>query len=103
MSDSRNQLPAWLGLDNEGREYLIGAATSLMIRTKDWKYIEPNNGNAYQKLTNIEMGNSPEDQLYHLRYDRGEYDNVAEKNQLKVRFFKQILEEEKSKGVGLDL
>lgn len=103
LSDSRNQLPAWLGLDNEGREYLIGAATSLMIRTKDWKYIEPNNGNAYQKLTNIEMGNSPEDQLYHLRYDRGEYDNVAEKNQLKVRFFKQILEEEKSKGVGLDL
>ncbi|SDZ76915.1 Arylsulfatase A [Porphyromonadaceae bacterium KH3R12] len=103
LSDSRNQLPAWLGLDNEGREYLIGAATSLMIRTKDWKYIEPNKGRQYNMLTDTEMGNSPEDQLYHLRYDRGEYDNIAEKNRLKVRFFKQILEEEKSKGVGLNL
>jgi len=103
LSDSRNQLPAWLGLDNEGREYLIGAGTSLMIRTKDWKYIEPNKGRQYNMLTDTEMGNSPEDQLYHLRYDRGEYDNVAEKNRLKVRFFKQILEEEKSKGVGLNL
>lgn len=103
LSDSRNQLPAWLGLDNEGREYVIGAANSLTIRTRDWKYIEPNNGSAYQRLTNTEMGNSPEDQLYHLRYDRGEYDNVAEKNRLKVRFFKQVLEEEKSKGVGLNL
>jgi hypothetical protein len=34
---------------------------------------------------------------------RGEYDNVAEKNHLKVRFFKQIFEEEKSKGVNIDL
>ena len=103
LSDSRNQLPAWLGLDNNGREYLIGAGNSLMIRTKDWKYIEPNKGNAYQRLTNIEMGNNPQDQLYHLRYDRGEYDNVAEKNPLKVRFLKQILEEEKSKGIGMEL
>lgn len=103
LSDSKNQLPAWLGLDNEGREYLIAAGTSLMIRTKDWTYIEPNNGNAYQKLTNTEMGNSPADQLYNLRYDRGEYDNVADKNHLMVRFLRQILEEEKSKGIGMDL
>jgi len=103
LSDSRNQLPAWLGLDIEGREYLIGTGTSLSISTKDWKYIEPNNSSAYQRLTNIEMGNNPKDQLYHLRYDRGEYDNVAEKNPLKVRFLKQILEEEKSKGIGMEL
>lgn len=99
LSDSKNQLPAWLGRDNEGREYLIGAGTSLMIRTREWKYIEPNNGSAYHRLTNTETGNSPEDQLYNLRYDRGEYDNVAGKNPLQVRFLKQILQEEKSKGV----
>ncbi len=103
LSDSKDQLSAWLGLDSQGREYVVGAGTSLMIRTKDWKYIEPNNGRRYNRLTNTEMGNSPEDQLYHLRYDRGEYDNMAEKNQLKVRFFRQILEEEKSKGIGMDL
>jgi hypothetical protein len=38
-----------------------------------------------------------------MRSDRGEYDNVAEKNKLMVRFLKQLLEEEKSKGTGLDL
>ncbi|MFV0390997.1 MAG: sulfatase family protein [Paludibacteraceae bacterium] len=103
LCDSRNQLPAWLGLDDEGREYVVGAGSSLMIRTKEWKYIEPNKGSSYSKYTNTEMGNSPEDQLYHLLYDRGEYDNVAGENHLKVRFFKQILEDEKRKGVGMEL
>ncbi|MEA4915985.1 arylsulfatase [Proteiniphilum sp.] len=103
LSDSKNQLSAWLGEDNEGKEYLIGAGNSLMIQTKEWKYIEPNNGGAYQKLTDIETGNSPKEQLYHLLYDRSEYDNVAGKNPLMVRFLKQILDEEKSKGVRMDL
>lgn len=103
MGDSQNQLSAWLGNDDEGREYLIGAGSSLMVKTKEWKYIEPNNGIAYQILTNIELGNSPDDQLYHLLFDRGEYDNVAEKNPSMVKFFKHILDEEKRKGIGMDL
>lgn len=101
--DSRNQLPAWLGIDPLGREYVIGAATSLTILTRDWKYIEPNNGRPYNKLTNTELGNRPVDQLYDMRSDRGEYDNVAEQNRLMVRFLRQLLEEEKSKGIGLEL
>lgn len=101
--DSRNELSAWLGNDPEGRDYLIGAASSLTILTRDWKYIEPGNGRPYNKLTNTELGNRPVDQLYDMRSDRGEYDNVAEQNSLMVRFLKQLLEEEKSKGVGLDL
>ncbi|MEA5045560.1 hypothetical protein SDC9_147219 [bioreactor metagenome] len=43
LSDGRINFPLWIGLDNEEREHLIGAGTSLMIRTKEWKYIEPNN------------------------------------------------------------
>jgi hypothetical protein len=36
-------------------------------------------------------------------HDRGEYDNVATENPLIVRFLKEILREEKSKGIGLSL
>jgi hypothetical protein len=49
------------------------------------------------------MGNREADQLYDMRSDRGEYDNMAAKNKLMLRFMKQILEEEKSKGIRQDL
>lgn len=101
--DSRNQLPAWLGIDPDGRDYVIGAASSLTVLTRDWKYIEPSNASPYNRLTNTELGNSQADQLYDMRSDRGEYDNMAKKNKLMLRFMKQILEEEKSKGMGLNL
>lgn len=101
--DSRDQLPAWLGIDPDGRDYVVGTASSLTILTRDWKYIEPNNGSAYNRLTNTELGNRQADQLYDMRYDRGEYDNVANKNGLILRFMKQIMEEEKSKGIGMEL
>lgn len=101
--DSQDQLSAWLGIDPKGRDYVIGAASSLTILTRDSKYIEPNNGNPYNRLTNTELGNKQVDQLYDMRSDRGEYDNVAEKNKLMVRFLKQLLDEEKSKETGLDL
>lgn len=103
LVDSRKELKTWLGKDLIGRNYLIGSANSLMILTKEWKYIEPSNASPYQALTNIELGNSPKDQLYNMKIDRGEYDNVAEENPLMVRFLKEILEEEKAKGIGMDL
>jgi hypothetical protein len=49
------------------------------------------------------LGLNPEEQLYNITIDRGEYDNVADENPLIVRFLKQILEEEKQKGIGLEL
>jgi len=101
--DSKDQLQTWLGLNEKGRNYLIGAASSLTVLTRTWKYIEPNNGAAYNPFTNTELGNDTCDQLYNIIFDRGEYDNVADKNPLIVRFLKEILEEEKSKGIGLEL
>ena len=103
LSDSRNHLQSWLGRDAIGRDYIIGAGHSLTISTNEWKYITPHNNPAYQPSTNIELGNNPEDQLYNLKYDKGEYDNVAPENPLIVRFLKQILDEEKAKGIGMDL
>ncbi|MEN6589066.1 MAG: arylsulfatase [Proteiniphilum sp.] len=103
QSDSQKQLPAWLGNDPKGRDYIIGAAGSLTVLTRVWKYIEPGTGNAYAPHTNTELGNSVKDQLYNMVVDRGEYENVADENPLAVKFLKQLLEEEKAKGMGLEL
>lgn len=103
LSDSQSHLQAWLGKDMNGRDYIIGAGHTLTVSTKKWKYIEPGKGPAYQPLTNIELGNNPVDQLYDLEYDKGEYDNVADENPLVVRFLKQLLDEEKEKGMDMDL
>jgi arylsulfatase A-like enzyme len=101
--DSRDELEAWLGKDERGRDYIIGSAEGLTILSRQWKYIEPNNGAAYNPLTHTELGNDRHDQLYDMLHDCGEYDNVATENPLIVRFLKEILREEKSKGIGLSL
>jgi arylsulfatase A-like enzyme len=103
VTDSRNQLEAWLGNDEKGRDYIIGSADGLTLLTRQWKYIEPNNGASYNPSTNTELGNDRQDQLYDMLHDRGEYDNVAAENPLVVRFLKEIIQEEKSKGVGMSL
>lgn len=102
-TDSRKQLSAWLGEDAKGRDYVVNSAYALNVVTNEWKYIEPSNRNAYNSQTNIELGLDPKEQLYHLTIDRGEYDNVADENPLIVRFLKQILEEEKGKGIDMEL
>ena len=96
--DSRDHLSALVGEDTKGRDYVIESSTSLSISDGEWKYITPNKGTAYMKLTNTETGNSPEDQLYNLRKDIGEKENVAAQNPEKVAAFKKILEEEMKKG-----
>lgn len=101
--DSQNQLPAWLGQNAKGRDYVIGAASSLTVLTQDWKYIAPSNASPYNAQTNTELGNNPNDQLYNMVIDRGEYDNVAKENEEVVKKLKVILDKEKDKGVGLKL
>lgn len=95
--DSQNQLKTLFGKDKRGRDYVIESATSLSISDGEWKYITPNNANAYNKLTNIELGNSPQEQLYNLKTDVGEKTNLADKYPAKVRRLKAILQKEMSK------
>lgn len=101
--DSQNQLNAWIGAELTGRDYVIGAANSITVLTREWKYIEPNKSNPYNYETNTELGNNPVDQLYNIVIDRGEYDNVANENPGRVQILKQILKREKEKGVNMDL
>ncbi|MDY5773050.1 MAG: arylsulfatase [Bacteroidaceae bacterium] len=93
--DSRNQLPTWLGRTRKGRPYVIEAAGSLSIYDGKWKYITPNNGSPYFKLTNIESGNSKQDQLYHIRKDRSERENLATRNPKLLNRLRALLEQEK--------
>ena len=57
-------------------------------------YIRPCKAPAYNKLTNIELGNAPHEQLYNLQQDIGEQHNVAEKFPDVVSRLKEILNEE---------
>ena len=93
--DSRNQLPTWLGRTRKGRPYVIEAAGSLSIYDGKWKYITPNNGSPYFKLTNIESGNSKQDQLYHIRKDRSERENLATRNPKLLNRLRALLKQEK--------
>lgn len=94
--DSRNALPALLGQDTKGRDYVIEAAGALSVSTGEWKYITPNDGSSYYSLTRTESGNSKVEQLYDLRNDRGEKNNVANKHVEKRRELKAILEKERT-------
>lgn len=49
----------------------------LALRFGKWKYIPPNNGPRVAWQTGIEMGNSPEPQLYDLSRDPAERCNLA--------------------------
>lgn len=79
-SDSENVLKALLGKSNIGRSVLVKQGGALSITKNDWKYIEPNNGQAVNTLTNIQLGNLPKPQLYNLKTDIGEQNNLADKH-----------------------
>ncbi|MEO5996801.1 MAG: sulfatase-like hydrolase/transferase [Chitinophagaceae bacterium] len=84
--DSENMLNALLGKSKKGRNILVEQGLpSLAIVKDDWKYIAPDNGNAMDTLTNIELGNNPLSQLYNLKNDIGEKNNLAEKYPEKVK------------------
>lgn len=96
--DSQDFLQTLLGNETKGREYVIEAAGSLAVSDGEWKYIAPSDGPAYNKLTNTELGNSKEEQLYCLKEDPGEQVNVAHQYPDKVKAFQAILEREKQAG-----
>lgn len=75
--DSMDMLPAFLGRDPKGRDWLIEHAGSLALIEGNWKLIAPGNGPKYNRNTNTEMGNDPQPQLYDLSKDIAEQRNLA--------------------------
>jgi arylsulfatase A-like enzyme len=99
IDDSQNQLNAWLGKDTEGREYLIknnGTQANVIIKGH-WKLIKANYRQAKNLLTNTELGNLPQDQLYNLKDDMGERNNLAEKQPELVKMLTALIQAETAK------
>ena len=102
--DSENTLDAFLGKSDKGRNVLIeqggnvlGKGGALAIVKDNWKFIPPNDGIPYDKLVDIETGNSLESQLYNLNDDLGEKYNLAKKYPKKVKELADLLKKEISK------
>ena len=77
-ADSQDLLDAFLGLTAQGRENLVLEATGrTAFRQGEWVLIPPHDGPAVAANVNIELGNSPDYQLYHLTGDPGETRNLA--------------------------
>ncbi len=92
--DSENVLTALLGKTIIGRTLLVKQGGALSLLNADgWKYIKPNNGNAYNALVDIELGNSKEQQLYNLNKDLGEKNNIAPTQKQKAKMMASKLEE----------
>jgi arylsulfatase A-like enzyme len=88
--DSFNVLDALLGRTKTGRAHLVEQAGALSLRQGHWKYILPGRG-PKMNLTNTELGNDPDGQLYNLGTDPGETRNVAPEQPNKVKEMDALL------------
>lgn len=83
--DSKELLKVFLGESNVGREEMVIEATSrTAFRKGDWAMIPPYNGPATNTYVNIELANASEYQLYNLKSDIGQQNNLAESNPEKL-------------------
>ncbi|MBS1669250.1 MAG: arylsulfatase [Bacteroidetes bacterium] len=94
--DSYDLLSALLGRDPKGRDYIIEQSSGLAIMKGQWKYIVPNKKTSYDPFTQTETGNLPQPQLYDLKNDLGEKNNLVEKKPAIAKELSAILD--KSKG-----
>lgn len=101
--DSENLLDAFLGKSKKGREAVVlEAATKTALRAGDWAMIPPYKGPAVQNQVNIELGNSSEYQLYNLKNDPGQRNNLAASNPEKLEKMKKIYQEIRGSGSKIE-
>ena len=99
--DSENLLDVFLGKSNQGRSALILEATSrTALRKGDWLLIPPYKGAALNSDVNIEVGNSDEVQLYNLKNDIGQLNNVATNFPEKLKEMMETFERIRGKKYG---
>ena len=82
---------------------LQNAQNNLSVTDGRWKYLRPGKGPAYNKNVNIELGNSMKPQLYDIKKDPAEKNNVAEKNPKIVTKMSEQLEKIVDGRYGLPL
>jgi arylsulfatase A-like enzyme len=99
--DSENMLDVLLGKSNQGRENLIIEATSrTAFRQGDWVMIPPYTGPKVLITKGIETGNLGQFQLYNLKEDPHQNQNLAKSNTDKLNEMIQNFETIRGKGYG---
>ncbi len=76
--DGEQLTGALLGKSSSGRENVVLEASGgkVIYRKGDWILIPPYNGPAVAEYVNIELGNSPEYQLYNIKSDPSQTENL---------------------------
>lgn len=97
--DSQNHIDVLLGKSNNNREWIVEHAANgrLSLIKGEWKFIEPGPGPKLNVNVNIELGNDTLPQLYNLKSDIGEKQNVATQNPLIVKELTELLEKIREK------
>jgi arylsulfatase A-like enzyme len=96
--DSFNLINTLLGKSKTGREWLVEHSGRLTLLKGEWKYIEPGPGAKLNVNTNTETGNDPDPQLYNLKTDIGEKNNVARQNPAIVKELTELLQKIRNQG-----
>lgn len=98
-NDSEELLDVFLGQSDKGREELVIEATSrTAYRNGDWAMIPPYKGPALNKNVNIELGNALEYQLYNLKDDIAQKNNLATSHKLKLKEMVEAFEQIRGDG-----
>lgn len=97
--DSRNHLPELLGIGDEDREYIVqqNRQNTLAIMKDGWKYLEPSDKQTYEYRKSVELGNSPQPQLYRISNDCRERKDLAAEYPEKVAELAALLDEVRAK------
>lgn len=95
--DSESLLEVFLGESTNGRSELVLEATGrTALRKGDWVMIPPYKGAPLNQVVNIETGNDGNYQLYNLKEDIAQKNNLAETNPTKlqemINSYQQIVE-----------
>ena len=83
-------MDVFVGENNKIRESLvIEALTKTAVRQGDWIMIPPYKGPKINHNVNIELGNNDEYQLYNLKEDIGQQNNLSTSNPEKLEQLKE--------------
>ena len=92
-----------MGKKYTGRPWVIEQAANhtLSVRTSEWKYIEANDGPTMTWGSKVETGNCPTPQLYNMKSDVYEQENVAIQHPETVFELESILRKVRARKIPL--
>ena len=99
--DSENRLGNLLGTDNTHRPYVLELAYNrcMSVRTSEWKYIEPSDGpKILDWAPGMETGSDQQPQLYSIKNNVWEKENVATQHPQLVYDMQNILRKARQKS-----